>query len=334
MQADFNSSDQEEHMAGYSKPTFLLLGEAVVDLISAGIVNSLEDASDFHRYAGGQVSNLATNLSRLGFEARLVTCIGEDSFGKYLQLRLTEAGVNLDLLQTSSAAPTTIIPVARQTNTPDFIVYRGADRHLTLNAELKSAVLEVQAVHTSAFALSQDPSRSTILEILRIARKAEKLISLDPNYHPAIWPDVPDYKGFLGEVYPLVTVTKPSLDDSKRFFGHGHEPVFYLEKYLELGSKIVVLTLGSQGAILGTQEGDRFHIKANDVRVMDVTGAGDAYWSGLLTGLLEGLSPIESAQRGQAIAEYKIRILGPVKQYITLDEFNQRAKDVQVEPIK
>jgi fructokinase len=103
-------------VVGQPKPSFLLLGEAGVDLISTGIGKSLIEASDFHRYAGGQVSNPAANLSRLG------ACIGEDSFGKYLHLRLSEAGVNLDLLQISPTAPTTIIPVARQTNTLDFIV--------------------------------------------------------------------------------------------------------------------------------------------------------------------------------------------------------------------
>ena len=164
--------------------------------------------------------------------------------------------------------------------------------------------------------------------------KAEKLISLDPNYHPGIWPDIPEYKEFLWKVFPLISITKPSLDDSKRFFGPGYEPVDYLEKYLELGPKVVVLTLGNQGAILGTQEGDRYHIKANDVPVMDVTGAGDAYWTGLLSGLVEGLSALESAQRGQAIAEYKIGILGPIKHYLSLDEFNKRAQNVQVESFK
>ena len=320
-------------MVKHPELSFLLLGEAVVDMISTRIVKSLEEASDFHRYSGGQVSNLAVNLSRLGYRARLAACVGDDSFGKYLRLRYSEAGVDLNLVQTSSTAPTTLIPVTRQTETPDFIVYRGADRHLNLNDDLVSAVSEVQAVHTSVFALSRDPCRSTVLSLLDSARKADKLISLDPNYHPAIWPDIPEFKGFLSEVYPLITITKPSLDDSKRFFGSGYGPVEYLEKYLELGPKIVALTLGNQGAMLGTQEGERFHIKANDVPVMDVTGAGDAFWTGLLSGLLEGLSPRESAQRGQVIAEYKIGIFGPLKQSIPLDEINKRSQAVQIEPI-
>ena len=316
-------------MTELSKPTFLLLGEAVVDMISTGILESLEDATNYHRFAGGQVSNLAMNLSRLGFSAKLGACVGEDGFGRFLQDRYTEAGVNLDLLQTTTKAPTTLIPISRQTKTPDFSVYRGADRFLSINSQLQTTIDQVQGLHTSAFALSQDPCRSTILNLIKSARENGTLITLDPNYHPGIWPDIPNYKEFLQDVFQYISVTKPSLEDSVRFFGTGFEPADYLEKYLELGPSIVVLTLGDKGVYLGTQEGGRLHIKANQVPVKDVTGAGDAFWSGLLVGLLEGKPPAEAAKLGQVIAEFKIGIIGPVKQFLTWDEFDKRASQIQ-----
>lgn len=312
-----------------SKSKFLLLGEAVVDLISTGIVNNLEDASNFQKFAGGEVSNLAMNLSRLGFPAALGACVGRDSFGIFLREELAEAGVNLAYLQSTSEAPTTIIPVARQTETPDFTVYRGADRCLTLTDPLISAVADSKAVHTSAFALSQDPCRSTIYHLLKAAHKADLLISLDPNYHPGIWPDLPDYLLFLKEIFQLITVTKPSLDDCIRIFGSGLKPVEYLELFLNLGPAVVVLTMGSQGALLGTSAGERVHIHANSVPVMDVTGAGDAFWSGLLSGLFQGMSALEAAQLGQAIAEYKIGILGPMKEFLPLEDFIKQAQKIK-----
>ena len=317
-------------MTELSKPSFLLLGEAVVDLISTGIVESLEDATDFHRFAGGQVSNLAMNLSRLGFSAKLGACVGDDGFGRFLRSSYSEAGVNLDLLQTTSKAPTTLITVSRQTKTPDFCVFRGADRLLAINNQLQTIIDQVQGIHTSAFALSQDPCRSTIYELIKTAKDKDILITLDPNYHPGIWPDIPDYKDILQDIFQFISVTKPSLEDGIRFFGPGFEPAVYLEKFLEMGPNIVVLTLGNKGVYLGTQQGDRLHIKANQVPVMDVTGAGDAFWSGLLAGLLDGKSHIEAAQLGQVIAEYKIGIIGPVKQFQTLNEFGKRARQIQV----
>ena len=144
-------------MKADNQSSFLLLGEAVVDLISTEIVNNLEEASCFQKFAGGEVANLAMNLSRLGFPAVLGACVGQDSFGSFLHDQYAEAGVILDFLQTTAEAPTTIIPVARQTDTPDFMVYRGADRYLKITDELLKGVKNCKALHTSAFALSQDP---------------------------------------------------------------------------------------------------------------------------------------------------------------------------------
>jgi len=312
---------------------FLLLGEAVVDLISTGIVTTLEDASSFQKFAGGEVSNLAMNLSRLGFPAALGACVGQDNFGIFLRKELTEAGVNLTYLQSTSEEPTTIIPVTRQTETPDFAVYRGADKCLSLTDSLISAVADSRAVHTSAFALSQDPCRSTIYHLLKAAHKAGLLISLDPNYHPGIWPDLPDYLLFLKEIFQLITVTKPSLDDCNRIFGPGLKPVEYLELFLNLGPAIVALTMGNQGTLLGTSAGDRVHIHASSIPVKDVTGAGDAFWAGLLTGLMQGLPAIEAAKLGQSIAEYKIGILGPIRDHLPLQMYQNNAEYISISKI-
>ena len=60
------------------------------------------------------------------------------------------------------------------------------DFHLAVTEGLLEAAREVKAIHTSAFALSRDPCRETITAILRSVGDGEKIISLDPNFHPAI----------------------------------------------------------------------------------------------------------------------------------------------------
>jgi len=131
----------------------------------------------------------------------------------------------------------------------------------------------------------------------------------------------------------LVTVTKPSLDDSIRIFGPGKKPAEYLELFLELGPETVVLTLGNQGALVGTSAGDRVHIHANPVPVKDITGAGDAFWSGLLIGLLQGMPAIEAAKLGQSIAEYKIGILGPIRDHLPLQMYLNNAEYISISKI-
>ncbi len=300
---------------------FLLLGEIVVDLISTDIVDSLEKAAHFERFAGGEVSNLATNLSRLGYKTALGACLGNDGFGKFLQDHLTQAGVSLDYIQISNHSPTTLIPVTRQSGTPDFQIYRGADQHLTLTDDLLTVANECKFIHTSAFALSRDPCRSTILAVLKANQDQEKIITLDPNYHPGIWTDLPDFPSSLQEFYKYITITKPSLDDSIRIFGPGLKPIQYLEKFLRLGPEIVVLTMGGDGSLLGTAQGDRIHIHPNPVPVVDITGAGDAFWSGLLAGLFEGYPIMTAARLGQVIAENKIGFIGPIQDHLSLQMY-------------
>ena len=76
-----------------------MLGEIVIDLISTDFINSLEEAASYERYAGGAVSNLATNLVRLGYSTTLGACVGNDGYGKFLREHLFQIGVNIDSLQ-------------------------------------------------------------------------------------------------------------------------------------------------------------------------------------------------------------------------------------------
>jgi fructokinase len=312
-------------------PSFLLLGECVVDLISTEIVDTLEEAKLYQPFAGGEVANLAANLSRLGYQTSLGACVGSDGFGNFLQDHLSQAGVGLEHLQISDQEATTLIPVARQSGTPDFIVYRGADQYLNSTAGLQSTAKECQFIHTSAFALSRNPCRNTILDILKANQGQGKIISLDPNYHPQIWPDLPDFLSTLQDLFQYFTVTKPSLDDSIRIFGPGFQPVEYLEKFLNLGPEIVVLTMGSEGSLLGTARGDKIHIQPNPIPVADITGAGDAFWSGLLAGLSEGYPALTAARLGQVIAEYKIGLIGPIQEHLPLQMYLNQA---EITPIK
>ena len=302
----------------------LLLGEALVDLISEKFVTSLEDAHSFQRFVGGEVTNVALNVARLGGRAAIAACVGDDGFGHYIHRQLQQANVNTDLLHFTSQAPTTIAINARQTLTPDFIIYRGADRLIPTDRSLSQAIAASRGVHTSAFALSREPARSTILRAIEQAHRNGSLVSLDPNYHPRIWPDATDFIAMLQEAYRWVDVTKPSLDDCTRLFGPGLSPEEYTRRLIEWGPAIVALTMGAQGVLLTVADEGSFYIKPSEMPVADVTGAGDAFWAGLLLGLLDRLSPQKAACLGQMIAEIKIAQVGPVTHLPSRADLYQR----------
>ena len=311
----------------------LVFGEALIDLISDQMVSFLADADGFGRFVGGQVTNVALNVVRLGGTAAAVGCVGDDGFGRYIRQQLERAGIGVEYVRLTAQAPTTVSVIARQTATPDFIIYRGADAHILPEKRYLEAAAASRVVHTSAFALSREPARSTIFQALETARQSGRMVSLDPNYHPRIWPDVDDVRGVLAEAYRWANVTKPSLDDCVRLFGPGLSPLAYVERFQNWGPEIVALTMGERGILLALNDGDFYHIEPGDVEVADVTGAGDAFWSGLLIALLDGYPPHEAACLGQIVAEIKIGTVGPVPRMPDRTELYRRIETVACELI-
>jgi sugar/nucleoside kinase (ribokinase family) len=307
---------------------FLAIGESLIDIISNDSVSSLKDADTFRRFIGGQATNLAMNISRLGKRVALATCLGDDGPGKYIQEQLMQSGIDSTFVQVSTSAPTTISIIARSQETPDFIILRGADSHLETSAEIVEAAKNSRIVHTSAFALSRKPTRTTILDALQAARSTDKFISLDPNYHPYIWPDISRFTEILKEAFQLVDITKPSLDDCERIFGFGKDPLEYAQNFIEWGARHVVLTMGSQGVLLYSPEEGEYLIQPSRTHVADVTGAGDAFWAGMLTFLMEEHPLIEAARAGQALAEIKIGSFGPLSKIPDLDSIYQQAQQI------
>ena len=288
------------------------IGEALVDFISEESARALDVSLSFGMRQGGQCANLARNVARLGGRSALVARVGADGFGAFIRSELDAAGVITSALTHDPRASTTLIVVTRTAGTPDFIVYRGADARLTPADLPLDALRRARAVHASTFALSHAPSRDTVLMALAEARHSGALVSLDPNYHERLWDEETRPLDVLTEAYRFVDVTKPSLDDCARLFGAGSRPEEYAQRFLALGPRIVVVTLGAEGALLATADGLMRRLSAAVAPVVDVTGAGDAFWSGLLLGLIDGLAPEVATCAGLEVARRKIQHVGPL----------------------
>ena len=61
----------------------------------------------------------------------------------------------------------------------------------------------------------------------------------------------------------------------------------YLRQFLDWGCQVVLLTMGKDGLLLATAAGQIAHFHSDPVRVVDATGAGDAYWAGFFDAYLD-----------------------------------------------
>ena len=286
------------------------VGEILVDLISVEPAGSLRQASQYRRRFGGAPANVALNVAQLGGTSAVVGKVGCDAFGAFLLDTLRAHGVIADGVVKDPAHGTSLVFVARTAGSPDFQAYRGADAKLRPEEVREDLIARARVVHTSAFALAEEPSRSAVLRAIGLARERGGLVSLEPNYRPSIWPQRDEAQEVLGEVLRSVDLVKPSLDDARALFGERF-PEGYVEEFARRGPRLVVLTLGREGCLV--YDGRKVtRVPAFEVTALDATGAGDAFWAGFLLSWLDGETPLEAARFGNAVAALKVGGIAPL----------------------
>jgi fructokinase len=288
----------------------LAIGETLIDFISIEMSDSLKGASTFRRHLGGSPANIAVNISKLGGKAAVFSKVGAGAFGQFLQEELRSLGVITDYLIMDPTVHTTLIFVSHTPGTPDFEAYRNADYKLIAAEINDEAIKRARVVHASTFSLSREPCRSAVSRALETAFAMGKIVSFDPNYSPRIWPDLEEAKRAISSIYRFTTVTKPSLDDARRLLGEDFQPEQYIRMFHEMGPRLVVFTMGKDGFIISLDGQIMEHIKARPIKAVDATGAGDSFWAGFLTALLDGNSLHECGLFGREIVELKLTTIG------------------------
>ena len=77
----------------------LTIGEMVVDLISDEKTDTLSNASTFRRYLGGSPANIAVYVAKLGGRSAVITKLGSDYFGEYVEDQLQHHGVGTEAVR-------------------------------------------------------------------------------------------------------------------------------------------------------------------------------------------------------------------------------------------
>lgn len=294
----------------------LCVGETLIDLIGTQVEEPIDKTKDYHRYLGGSPTNVAMNMARLGLNVEMVATVGTDGFGDYILKRLTETNISITNVSKIDTHPTSVIFLNRTVHTPEFIAVRGADPFIVESQIPDSILTQTKLFHTSCFALSKEPARQTILSKAELAKVAGCQLSIDINYSKQIWPETEDAVEAISKYCSLNPLVKISQDDINRLFGKGmtHDDIF--AKLHSLGSKLICLTLGNKGAKLSEAGKPILELSALRVdKIMDATGAGDAFWSGFLFSWIRGKTNRISMDTALKMAAIKLQNVGRIPDY-------------------
>lgn len=298
----------------------LCIGEVLIDFIGHEVNASVKKTKDYHRYLGGSPTNVAVNAARLGLKSALVATCGQEGLGNYLIEKLNKYKVITSQVRQSETEPTSVIFVSKSTGTPDFIPYRAADCQI-IPSQIPDGLLETSKIfHTTCFALSKNPARTTILESAKKAKKLGLQTSIDINFSERIWPDREQAISVLKDYLSNDPLVKVSEDDCFRLFGETKSEAFIFDYFHGLGASTICLTKGKDGVKLSDTTHGMFFQEAIPIKeIKDTTGAGDAFWTGFLYAKLNNKNITESITIAQKLASIKLQNIGRLPKNIDLN---------------
>jgi fructokinase len=297
----------------------LCVGEVLVDFIGHQEGVLINGTRDYHRYLGGSPTNVAMNSKRLGLNTIMVATVGNDGFGSYIAERLMSIGVNTNHLNVLDDKATSVIFVSRSEGTPDFIPYRSADCCIYEEQISREILSNTKIFHTTCFALSKNPAQKTILKKAQEAYDLGCKLSIDVNYARKLWKSQKKAFKVIKTYCQFNPLIKISEDDMLRLFEKElpHEEIF--EFFHQQGVDTVCLTLGSKGVKLSQKGKEVIEMPAIKIdKVMDSTGAGDAFWSGFLFAYIKEKSINECLDIALKLAALKLQNVGRLPDNINI----------------
>lgn len=262
------------------------LGEFLIDFTphgeTEGGVRLLEENP------GGAPVNMLTVLSRLGKRTAFIGKVGDDLHGRFLARVLEDNGIDGRGLRFSGTAYTTLAFVALAPDgqrTFSFARSPGADTTLTVEELPRELLKDSRILHVGSLSMTQEPARSATLAAVETAKAAGALISYDPNYRAPLWPSEEEAVKRMRFLVPRADLVKLSDEETKLLTGE-KDPRRAAGRVLEQGASLVAVTLGGSGALVANRNAVVSR-PGHAVPVVDTTGAGDAFWGGLLARLLE-----------------------------------------------
>ena len=306
--------------------TILVAGSINMDLVIK--VRSIPKPGEtisggtFYRAYGGKGANQAVTVSRLGEECYFIGRVGKDVFGEELKENLLKNKVNIDYLVEDKDNPTGIAFImVDNTGENSIVVAPGANSFLSQdNVRRCLPVISKARVLLTQLEIPVE----TVSFSLELAKKYDIVTILNPAPAKEIDP----------HILSLADIVTPNESELKTLTGieprEERDVIRAGRKLLEYGVEIVVVTLGSKGAMMIERDSE-LYVPAMKVSAVDTTGAGDVFNGALAVRLADG-DPVERALKYAVVsAGISVTRRGAQDSIPTMEEVDQFIREEMIE---
>jgi sugar/nucleoside kinase (ribokinase family) len=257
------------------------LGEALVDLICEHPLEDVALGDAFVPHFGGSVANVAVIAARHGAHVTLAGGAGDDAWGRWLRDRLEQEGVGVSLFELTPAWSTPVALVAvNRAGEPSYQIYGEtiAAAVEALAGRLEAAIEGAAGLYFSSNTLVGSGEREVTMRAREAALELGRPVVFDPNLRLHRWRSRAEAAAAANACVPGSLLVRANVFEAAVMTGEEDLERAALA-LLKAGARMVVITLGSDGAILRGEL--RLDVPGRPAAVRSTIGAGD-----VLTGVL------------------------------------------------
>ncbi len=262
-----------------------VLGIGCVDIFVSGykkipLLGQLEFANEFKLHTGGCALNCSIDLVKIGIEHKLIIPVGKDIFGDFIRKSLVENKVDesgvifLDNIGTSTS-----IVLLDSSGERSFLHNPGANAALDIQDLDLDSLFDTDILFIGGALLMPNFDGDQMAEVFRMAQEKGVFTVLDIG-----WDSTGKWMKTLEKVLNYVDLFVPSIDEAEKLTGTSDLSEIN-SILLNKGAKETIIKLGDKGAVYFA-DGEPVIISSVSLeKIVDTTGAGDSFMSGILTGL-------------------------------------------------
>ncbi len=281
-----------------------VVGSANIDLIAS--VPTLPSPGEtvlgtsLLRTPGGKGANQAVAAARAGSSVTFIGRVGNDENGRALRSAIESSGVGVQYLTVDEENPTglALITVDDQGEN-EIVVIPGA------NSAVSEADIE-------AARKSLEKSSYVILQLEIPLETVRYTAGIAPESHTGVILNAAPARAIDPKILRNVDILVANQHEIATLTGMGMpiDPATSAGMLLDTGVKAVILTLGTEGAVIVQRDTENIEILAFPATAIDSTGAGDTFVGNLAHALDSGHPLVDAARFASAAAALSVQKRG------------------------
>ena len=318
----------------------LTVGRSSIDLYSQDIGSPFVQIQGFDAFVGGSPLNIAVGCARLGLNAGLLTGVGDDKVGDFILNFLKNEKVNTHAISTvpGSRSSAVVLGIEPPDKFP-LVYYRdnAADSQITIDDVIRAKVQDYKILLINGTALNMEPTRSATFFAAEVGKKNNVDVVLDLDFRADQWHD---YRAFGLTIRAVLSKVKIAIGTEEEILAATLNSASQvtiknqqisapeitgdidssIQALLKLGIETLIVKRGSKGASIFRADGRVLDVPGFPVDIVNVLGAGDAFASGFLYGILQGWDLYKSCRMGNASGAHVVTKKGCANFMPTLEE--------------